>query len=93
MIHILPKKHLGFYYILQCSSSPLEKSYILTLSSHFPRLTDARALAILEMLKCKSDKTLMKMKYAGGWLDQRTGSFTKAFRNGWENLEDRPVES
>ncbi|MEK5395612.1 hypothetical protein [Paenibacillus sp. FSL K6-2859] len=56
-------------------------------------MTDEGALAILEMLKCKSDKTLMKMKYTGGWLDQRTGSFTKAFRNGWENLEDRPVES
>jgi hypothetical protein len=58
-----------------------------------PRLTEAKALAILEMLKCKSDKTLMKMKYAGGWLDQRIGSFTNSFRNGCEDLEDRPVES
>ncbi|WP_217696550.1 hypothetical protein [Paenibacillus odorifer] len=31
------------------------------------------------MLKCKSDKSLMKMKYTGGWLEQRKGSFTKRF--------------
>ncbi|MEK4154970.1 hypothetical protein NYE27_07840 [Paenibacillus sp. FSL R10-2779] len=42
-------------------------------------MTEARALAILEMLKCKSDKSLMKMKYTGGWLGQRKGSFTKRF--------------
>jgi hypothetical protein len=34
-----------------------------------------------------------EMKYAGEWLDQRRGSFTKSFVIGCENLEDRPAES
>jgi hypothetical protein len=57
------------------------------------RLTDKYPLAILEMLKCKSDKTLMKTSTPENGSIREQVPFADSFATGCENLEDRPAES